>query len=75
MDSITLSSLSETSRHIYEGDVTASSAGKRFILPFTFSDMSGVLRLGSYPGLTYKMREEIAERTTDLVLESIVGAF
>ena len=75
MDSVLLTSLRESSRHFYEGLVTASKGEKKYVLPFTFSDMNGVLRLASVAGLSYQLREEITERTTDLVLESIVAAY
>ena len=73
MDMVVLSALKELSRHEYAGCVTAEKAGKRFELPFTFSDMSGIFRLGWAGGLSLAAREEIASKAEDMVLDRIVG--
>lgn len=74
--SVSLIGLKETSRHTYEGTVSADMQGNRFILPFMFSDMSGNLQFRKTEDLRkvpFSIREEIAGRSTDLVLDRIVS--
>ena len=42
--SVSLVGLKETSRHFYEGTISADLQGNRYTLPFLFSDMNGRLQ-------------------------------
>ncbi len=74
--SVSLIGLKETSRHFYEGTVSAVMTGSRLVLPFRFSDLNGRLQFEKTEELKqvpFVLRQEIAGRSADLVLDRIVS--
>ena len=74
--SVSLVGLKETSRHLYEGTISADLQGNRYTLPFLFSDMNGRLqfrRTEELKEMPFSIRQEIAGQSTDLILDRIVG--
>lgn len=75
LKAVSLRSIVETSKHVYEGTAAAETGTGHYVLPFYFSDLDGRLILReseSSVSMPLRLKKEAAAITEDLLLDRIV---
>ena len=75
LQDVSLRTIRETSKHVYEGTAAAVTGNGRYVLPFYFSDLDGRLILRESEAviaLPHQLKKEVAAIAEGLLLDRIV---